>query len=168
MTDGKATAMVRMGELVVSGTEGDELIALGLGSCIGLALHDPVKRIVGLAHIVLPQSGSSSGTDGGPARFADRAVPQLIADMKRLGAAKHRLEAILAGGAKMFQLGDNLDIGRRNAEATLAALEAHSIPVRATATGGSSGRTMRVYVGGGRVTVKDSGGQPVVLHEGRT
>jgi chemotaxis protein CheD len=158
--------MVRMGELVVSGTEGDELVALGLGSCIGLALHDPVKRIVGLAHIVLPSAGSTRG-DGGPARFADHAVPRLIADMKRLGAAPHRLEAILAGGAKMFQLGDNLDIGRRNAEATIAALEAESIPVRATATGGGAGRTMRISVGGGRVTVKDAGGKPVVLHEGR-
>ena len=36
---------VRMGELAVSDTVGDELVAIGLGSCIGLALVDRAANV---------------------------------------------------------------------------------------------------------------------------
>ena len=51
-----------MGELAVSGTVGDELVAIGLGSCIGLALVDRDANVAGLAHVVLPESQGKAGT----------------------------------------------------------------------------------------------------------
>ncbi len=48
-----------------AGTEDDELFAIGLGSCIGLALVDCRARVAGLAHIVLPES--APGEDAEPA-----------------------------------------------------------------------------------------------------
>ena len=151
-----------MGEIAVSKRAGDELVARGLGSCIGLAMIDRLAGIAGLAHIVLPQS---TETDRQPGKFADLAVPALIDRMVRAGAARRRLEAVLAGGARMFELGE-LDIGARNAEAVLAGLAASGVSVRAAETGGSRGRTMRVEVGSCTVTVKKAGGDPTTLLDG--
>jgi chemotaxis protein CheD len=152
-----------MGEIEVSKRVGDELVARGLGSCIGLAVVDRSAGVAGLAHIVLPQS---SETDRRTGRFADLAVPTLIDRVCEAGASRPRLEAVLAGGARMFELGE-LDIGARNAEAVRAELAASGLSVRAAATGGSRGRTMRVEVRDCTVTVKEAGGVCTTLLDGR-
>jgi len=153
---------VRMGEIVVSKRAGDELVARGLGSCIGLALVDRSAGIAGLAHIVLPEA---TETDREPGKFADLAVPELIDRVCRAGASRRRLEAVLAGGARMFELGE-LDIGARNAEAVRKGLAASGLTVRAAETGGNRGRTMRVSVGECRITVKEAGGASTTLLDG--
>ena len=102
---------VSMGELAIASAPGEELVARGLGSCIGLALVDRVAGVAGLAHIVLPEAQDKQGAT---AKFADRAVPALIAQMCNAGASERRLEAAIAGGAKMFEVSGDLDIGGRN------------------------------------------------------
>jgi chemotaxis protein CheD len=153
-------ASVRMGELVVSRTPSDEIVAIGLGSCIGLALIDRSAKVAGLAHIVLPDS---QGMAGPAAKFADRGVPELVAEMQKFGATKSRLEAVLVGGARMFALGSGLDIGARNDAAVRAALGCLQVRIHATATGGNRGRTVRVGVGEGTVNVQEAGGERVAL-----
>lgn len=149
--------MVRMGEMAVAMADSEVLVTIGLGSCIGLALLDQRKGVAGLAHIMLPESGP--GGDQAPGKYADTAVPSLVERLVALGAAPSRLEAVLVGGASMFSFGDAaLDVGGRNERATRAALDARRIPVRATATGGSKGRTIRVHLTGPRVTSKEAGG----------
>ena len=150
---------VRMGEIKVSKRPGEELVARGLGSCIGLALIDRSAGVAGMAHIVLPES---AGGDAEPGRFADLAVPALIAQMQTAGALKRRLDAVMAGGARMFELGD-MDIGARNADAVKSGLASAGLKVRAAATGGDRGRTLRLTVGEFEVTVKEAGGEPVTL-----
>jgi len=158
--------MVRMGELAVSGEAGMALVALGLGSCIGLVLLDTARPIAGLAHIVLPDSNGDGDAPAG--KFADRAVPALIDAMKAAGSLVSRLEAIVVGGAHMFSLGggseSTLNIGKRNEEATRAALKHAGIPVRVAETGGGNGRTVRVEVESGRVLVKHPGAPEVELY----
>jgi len=151
-----------MGEIAVSAGDGDELIALGLGSCIGLALIDRQAGVAGLAHVVLPESRDSAGE---PGKFADLAVPELIARMKRAGASG-RMEAVLTGGARMFELGSELDIGARNEAAVRSALAHARIKVAAAATGGNRGRTVKVVPGDGTVSVREAGGETVTLWNG--
>lgn len=153
-----------MGEMVVSSTATDELVALGLGSCIGLAIIDRSAGIAGLAHIVLPESGDRTDQIG---KFADTAVPELIARLRRAGAVERRLQAALVGGAQMFQMSGGLDIGSRNEYAVRAALAKARIRVRAAECGGSQGRTIKVDVGEGRVTVRAAGEPPITLLAGR-
>lgn len=151
---------VRMGEIAVSAQPDTELVALGLGSCIGLAMVDWDAGIAGLAHIVLPESRG----DGHPAgKFADLAVPELLARVRSLGARLPRLKVAIAGGARMFALEGSLDVGSRNEEAVRAALAAAGVTVAAAHTGGRQGRTLRVHTGRGRVTIRSAGGKPVVL-----
>ncbi|MBV8218913.1 MAG: chemotaxis protein CheD [Solirubrobacterales bacterium] len=151
-----------MAEIVVSKRAGDELVARGLGSCIGLALVDRSASVAGLAHIVLPES---TETDRETGKFADLAVPELIERMCQAGANRRRLEAVLAGGARMFELGD-LDIGARNADAVRKGLAASGIGVRAAEVGGNRGRTMRVTIADCTITVKEAGGELTTLLDG--
>jgi chemotaxis protein CheD len=155
--------MVRMGELSVSRTPGHVLASIGLGSCIGLVLFEPSRSLVGLAHIVLPSS--EGDPDAMVGKFADCAIPALIEQMTSLGARRPMLEAVLVGGAQMFALktASTLDVGRRNEEAAREALTNAGVKVRAAATGGSKGRTVRAYVDTGIVTVKEPGAAEVEL-----
>jgi chemotaxis protein CheD len=152
-----AEVMVRMGEMAVSRTPGDVLVSIGLGSCIGLCLIDRRRQAAGLAHVMLPTGGPGET----PGKFAPSAVPALVDELQQLGAIKTALEAVLVGGAQMFSFGNagdgNLDVGARNDVATREALDAARIPVIADATGGSTGRTVRLLVEEPRVIVKEAG-----------
>ena len=165
MTDlSTATAtdvVVRMGELAASASAGDVLVCVGLGSCIGLALVCRYGRGCGLAHIVLPHSGGREGDR--PAKFADRAVAALIGALGHHGVRTGSLEAILVGGAQMFSTSAAMEIGARNEAAVRAELQRAGIPVTATATAGSVGRTVRVHVATGNVTVREAGSNEVTL-----
>jgi chemotaxis protein CheD len=163
-----AEVMVRMGELAVSRTPGDVLVSIGLGSCIGLCLIDHRRRIAGLAHVMLPCGGPGDT----PGKFAPSAVPALIDELKALGAVPTSLEAVLVGGAQMFSFGNaganRLDVGARNTEATREALKAARIPVVADATGGSTGRTVRVMPDEARVLFKAAGSPEAELYAAGT
>ena len=156
MTPTATEIAVRMGEIAVSSSADDVLMSIGLGSCIGLALVDQRRGVAGLAHIMLPEAIAGGGPVG---KFADLAVPELVAQTTALGASRSMLKAILVGGAQMFSLGTSsgMDIGARNDTAVRTALAAERIPVVAAEVGGAMGRTIRV-VPGGVVLSKEAGG----------
>lgn len=157
-----------MGELAASATPDEELVSIGLGSCVGVALLDAATGVAGLAHVMLPEANAAYSA---PAKFADRAIPSLIAATERLGAVRDRLEAVLVGGAQMFgktgRAGGTgsagLDLGTRNEAAVREALAREQIPIRAAATGGSRGRTVRVRAVAPLVAVKEAGGVEIEL-----
>jgi len=153
--------MVRMGELAISDTPGEVLVSLGLGSCIGLAVVDKRAGVAGLAHIVLP------ATSGAPKpeslnKFADHAVPALVDGMVERGASRVFMQAALVGGASMFA-GAGLEVGSRNADAVRELIASRRVPVVAEAVGGSRGRTVKVDVTNGTVSVREAGGTEEVL-----
>jgi chemotaxis protein CheD len=159
--------MVRMGELAVSSEPGHVLVSLGLGSCVALALLDRRMGIAGLAHIVLPRS--QDPVNENPRKFADLAVPELVSELQALGARRIRLEAVLVGGASMFDVSaSSLEVGQRNEAAVRELLGSMRIPVTAAATGGTRGRTVRVDVGRAAVTVREAGGKETELLAGTT
>jgi chemotaxis protein CheD len=155
--------VVRMGEASASNSAGDVLACIGLGSCIGLTLVDRSKGVAALAHVMLPEATQPDPPQ--PHKFADLAVPALIALALAQGASRHRLEACLVGGAAMFSFGGSgQDIGQRNATAVTRLLEKERVQVRVTETGGSKGRTVRVTVGSDTtITVREAGGTEVQL-----
>jgi chemotaxis protein CheD len=146
--------VVRMGEIAATQHAGDVLVGLGLGSCIGLVIVDDRGPVAAMAHVVLPESSGGGAAAG---KFADTAIPQLIREVTAIGATRSRLSAVLVGGAQMFAAADKLDVGSRNEQAVREALRAHGIPIRAAVTGGSSGRTMRVYLASRSITCKQAG-----------
>jgi chemotaxis protein CheD len=154
--------VVRMGEIAVSRTPGEVLTSVGLGSCIGLALVCRRVRACGLAHVMLPESTGRDAHDR-PGKYADKAVPALLAAVGLLGGRPAALDAIVVGGAQMFANSIGMEIGSRNEAAVRAALARAGVRVIAAATAGGIGRTIRVHVADGTVTVREAGAQEATL-----
>jgi chemotaxis protein CheD len=124
---------------------GAVLKTTGLGSCVGVTLYDPVRKAAGMAHIMLPSSEIAREGQLNAAKYADTAIPALIARLHEIGAVKERLVAKMAGGAQMFAFAGGSEatrIGPRNVESTKLALEAENIPLLAEDTGAHYGRTI--------------------------
>ena len=166
----RADTIVRMGDWAVSADPDDSLVTIGLGSCIGLVLLDRVRRVAGLAHVMLPQARPGQAAELPPqarGKFGDLAVDALLDAVLAAGARRLGLEAALVGGAHMFNFGANqLDVGARNEAAVREGLAAARLPVKAAATGGNKGRTVRVHVGDGRVLVRAAQGADELLVKG--
>lgn len=160
---------VGMGETKLSGLAGEQLVAPGLGSCIGLSMYEPDKKIAGMVHIVLPDSSISSGDALLPGKYADTAIPDLLGKMLESGAAREKIIVMMAGGAQMFNLekcSNILNIGMRNVIATKAALSREKLVLRAHNTGGVKGRTVRVEVKTGIFYIRSIGEPEITLDNG--
>lgn len=158
MMDSSSIIKVRMADLNVAKYP-DILTTLGLGSCVGIALYDPIARVGGLAHIMLPDS-TQIKNNSNIAKFADTATVKLIEEMINIGAKKDRIVAKLAGGAQMFsfsQSSDLMRVGARNVSAAQAILEKMGIPIIASDTGENYGRTIELYTEDGRLVIKTIG-----------
>lgn len=140
--------------------EPDRLTTLGLGSCVGIALYDPVTKISGLAHIMLPDS-TQIRNNSNLAKFADTGIRELIRLMIQMGASKVRMTAKIAGGAQMFAVktenSDFMRVGERNVEAVKKVLAAENIRIIAEDTGLNYGRTVEFDSTNGVYTIKAVG-----------
>ncbi len=137
----------------------DMITTLGLGSCIGIALYDPVVKIGGLAHIMLPDSRQMRNNSN-IAKFADTGIEELVRRVVAAGANKRRLVAKIAGGAKMFEvngLSGIGNVGERNAIASREKLKQLGIPLLAEDTGLNFGRTVELYPATGEFYIKAVG-----------
>lgn len=156
-----ATVAVAIGQWAVAAAPAK--IRTLLGSCVGVVLYDRATRLGGVAHIVLP---AASGAVDHPGKYADTAIPAMIADFNRRlgGKACSRLMAKLVGGANMFQIessvhgNSRLNIGQRNQEAIEQILTELAIPVLARDLGGTSGRRLTLDTTSGIVTIRAPGG----------
>ena len=139
----------------------DRITTLGLGSCVGIALRDPVTKIGGLAHIMLPDSTTIRNNSNIP-KFADTGIEELVRQVTRKGANRSRLVAKIAGGAQMFGFGSNSEmvrVGERNVQATKKKLAELKIPILAEDTGKNFGRTVIFYPETGEFVTRAVGKQ---------
>jgi chemotaxis protein CheD len=135
------------------------LTTLGLGSCVGIVLYDIKRKIVGMAHIMLPSSKIASANTN-RAKFADTGITDLLEGMIRLGARREDIIAKIAGGAQMFTFSsttDTMKIGARNSEATKVMLKLLNIPLVSEDIGGNHGRTIEISSEDGKLMVKTIG-----------
>lgn len=146
--------IVRVADLR-AGTGEEVLITIGLGSCVAILLHDPVARVGGMAHVLLP-SPALSRQDGNLAKFPQTAIPRLVELMGEHGGSVRRMTARLVGGASMFAslaAPGTIQMGERNVVASRQALYQQGIALTGEATGGDYGRTVRLWVSDGRVEI---------------
>lgn len=133
----------------------DNLITYALGSCVGICLHDPLKQIGGLAHILLPEAFADSGSKD-VYKFANTAIKELVRDMEKQGCARLHLAAKIAGGANMF-ITSGMSIGERNVEVVKRELKRLNIRLLAEDTGANYGRTVEFSPFNGKMIVKTVG-----------
>lgn len=152
--------IVSIGELQVSATVGEVLITYALGSCLAVCIHDPVARVGGMLHAMLPEADRGRPARGGSrARFIDVGVPRLFRECYALGARKERLVVKIAGGARVTRHSaeDYFRIGERNVDALRRLLGRNGVPIAAADVGGQASRTVSLQIGTGIVTVKSNG-----------
>ena len=137
----------------------DAITTLGLGSCVGIAIRDPITKVGGLAHIMLPDSTQFSGTVNIP-KYADTGAKELVRLIVANGGNRTRLVAKIAGGAQMFAFQSKNDmtaVGQRNVEAVKKILAELKIPILASDTGLNFGRTVEFYPETGDYIIKAVG-----------
>ncbi len=90
--------MVGVADMKVSRQPEEVLVTHALGSCLGVAVYDPVARVGGILHFMLPDSSLDPAKgQSHPHMFADTGLPQLFRECYRLGAQKSRLRVKVAG-----------------------------------------------------------------------
>ena len=143
----------------------DGVTTLGLGSCVGIAVRDPVTKIGGLAHIMLPDSTAIRNNANIP-KFADTGIEELVKQIVALGASRTRHVAKIAGGAQMFSFSSKSDmirVGERNVAACKQKLAEMKIPILAEDTGDSYGRTVIFYPETGDFVIRAVGKSETVI-----
>lgn len=130
---------VIQGDYVIS-DDPEAILTTVLGSCIAVCLYDPDVKVGGMNHFLLPQG---DGSDAGNVRYGANAMELLINGLLKKGAARHRLEAKVFGGAKM--MGNLRNIGQSNSEFAHQFLRDEGIPCLAESVGGTSARRLRFW-----------------------
>lgn len=140
------------------------LVTYALGSCIGIALYDPMIKLGALIHIMLPELGTM--TDRNVFKYADSGITETLRKLNVLGGRNNRMVAKIAGGAKMFDLkgADNFgNIGLRNVTSVKSILYHQGIRLAAEDTGQNYARTMFFDVSTGTVRIRTYGRSEIVM-----
>ncbi len=156
MTANEESIVVGLGEMQVRKGTSAVLSCIGLGSCIALCAYDPVAKVGGVAHMVLPTGGTGDKKQVSP-KYVDTGVSLLFQEMSKQGAVKSRLVIKTAGGAQMLSIpGANgrLNVGERNIAELELALAKEGVSAAATDVGGTRGRSVKLFLDTGRVMVR--------------
>lgn len=150
--------VVGMADCQISSTADQVLVTYALGSCIAVAIHDPVARVGGMLHYMLPESSISPARAGeNPYMFADTGIPLLFRRAYGCGAEKRRLIVRAAGGAQVMDKDGVFNIGKRNYLALRKILWKAGVLVQGEEVGGTLSRTVGLEVGSGRFWLRGPG-----------
>jgi len=134
------TAYVHVGQLYASAQQ--QLVSTILGSCVSVCLWDAEVGVGGLNHFLLPQCVNNGVSSP---RFGNVAIKELLAELHRLGGARHRLQAKVFGGASVidaFQTNANGSLGMQNVALARRYLADAGIPIVNEDVGGTQGRKL--------------------------
>ncbi len=135
--------IVGMADMKVSSEPEATLITYALGSCIGVTLYDPVVKVGGMLHFMLPDSqiDPEKGKKN-PWMFANTGIPQLFQEAYKLGADKRRLSVKVIGGAQVMDDSGFFNIGKRNYMTLRKMFWTNNVLIHAEDIGGSVNRTI--------------------------
>lgn len=154
--------VVGMAELkVASAAPAARLVTYALGSCLGIAVWDPVALVGGLLHVMLCSSQIDEARARiTPAMFVDTGVPELFRRCYALGAVKQRMIVKVAGGAHSgaSEAHDRFQIGKRNVIVLRKLLWKNGVLIEALDVGGfQKSRTMSLDLTSGEVVLRTNG-----------
>lgn len=157
--------VVGIADLAVSNDPNLTLATYSLGSCIGVSIYDPVVKVGGMLHVMLPESKIDvDKARRQPAMFMDTGIPSLFRSAYELKAEKYRVQICVAGGAQVMDSSGFFSIGKRNYETLKTILTEHSLQIRSEQVGGMVSRSMYLNLATGEVKLKISGrSEDVVL-----
>lgn len=152
---------IGIGDMKILKDEGT-LITYALGSCIGITLYDPVIKLGGLIHIMLPNSAGQVVTN--PYKFADTGIQHMLKQMALRNGMKNRYICKVAGGAQMFEMSGAIgNIGERNITTVREILSLNNIRISRQDVGSNYARTMMLDVKTGQVKIRTIGKPEIIL-----
>lgn len=150
--------VVGIADCKLSAEPGSALVTYALGSCIAVVIHDPVSRVGGLLHFMLPESSiDAEKAARNPFMFADTGIPLLFRRSYEMGAEKRRLIVRAAGGAQVMDPEGVFNIGKRNCLALRKILWKAGVMLHAETTGGQTSRTIRLEIDTGKLWCREPG-----------
>ncbi len=156
--------VVGIADLKASNNVKDILVTYALGSCIAVAIYDPVAKVGGLLHYMLPDSNlDTNKARQNPAMFADTGIPVLFKTCYQLGAEKKRIIVKIAGGASILDDSGYFRIGEKNIMALRKMFWKNNMLIAKEDTGKNYNRTVRLELASGVVRVKGQEGRLLEL-----
>jgi chemotaxis protein CheD len=151
--------VVGVADMKLARDPGDVIVTHALGSCLGIAVHDPVTRIGGMLHVMMPLSNvNPEKAKVNPFMFVDTGVPLFFRSLFEAGVVKGRMIVKVAGGASIQEgKTDTFGIGKRNYTVLKKMFWKNGVLIEAEEVGGSCPRTMYLDVDTGRVTLNTAG-----------
>lgn len=150
--------IVGVGDMKVSNKPGAVLATYSLGSCIGVGIYDPVAKVAGLLHYMLPESSlDAAKAKKNPYMFGDSGIPMLFKESYKLGAKKNRLKVMVLGGAQILDQNGMFNIGKRNHTVLRKMFWKNNVMIDFEASGGVVNRTIKLSVENGDAWLKVSG-----------
>jgi chemotaxis protein CheD len=147
--------VIGVGDLAVSNDPAVTLSTYALGSCVAVVGYDPLIRVGGILHLMLPDSKiAPARAVGQPGMFANTGLPLLFKSLQGLRADLTRLRLFVAGGANVLAGADAFRIGERNINATREYLSVIGFEFSHAAVGGSINRTIHLQNATGLLTLK--------------
>lgn len=135
---GRRHRYLRPGELFVASSP--HIITTVLGSCVSVCMWDPVRRIGGMNHFMLPRCGRDEQPSN---KYGDVAISALLERMINHGASPEGIEAIVSGGGNLLQInGTRQSIGHANVECAIEVLTQMKMNVQHCYTGLQHGRKL--------------------------
>lgn len=158
MSDSKHDVVVGVADCRVTRDRGSSIVTYALGSCVAVTVHDPLARVAGMLHLMLPDSSLDPlKAQQNPCIFADTGIPFLLEQACAEGAGRERLVVRVAGGAQVMDEAGVFNIGRRNCLAVRKVLSRAGLTIEAESMGGRDSRTVRLEVDSGRFVVSGPG-----------
>ena len=146
--------IVGLAEVAVSQDPNLSLRTCPLGACIGIAIYDPVAKVGGVLHSLLPDSRIDvKRAADRPGMFIDTGLAELLKRALGQGATRENLLIFAAGGAQIIDETTSFNIGKRNHMVMRKILWKAGVMVHHEDVGGTVPRTARLEIGTGRVFV---------------
>lgn len=150
--------VVGVADMKLSSDPDAVLITYSLGSCIGLAIYDPVAKVGGILHYMLPESSiDQAKAKENPYMFGDTGIPLLFRGAYELGAKKSRLKILVAGASRILDQNGLFDIGKRNHTLLRKLFWKNNVLIDHEEVGGTVNRTITLEIGTGDFWLKTSG-----------
>lgn len=156
--------IVGMADMKASNDPVGLLCTYVLGSCVAVSVYDPVVKVGGILHFMLPESAiNTQKALQNPYFFADTGIPLLFRSAYRLGAEKERIICRMAGASNVIDPSNIFKVGMQNHLAAMKILVKNHVAVASEYVGGLSAVTLKLHLNTGRAVVSLPSGEEMEI-----
>ncbi len=130
----------------------EHIIMTTLGSCISVCMFDPVVRVGGMNHFLLPEERNADRKDSFSMRYGNNAMEILLNEILKRGGMKARLVLKAFGAGNVLSI--NADIGAKNQSFLKQYIADEGMTLEICDLGGDFPRRVAFYPSTGKALVK--------------